>query len=95
MATSLRRSPLFLRGVSNLPPRARFFTLHMQIARLGAGDTPSPSAVGANAAADANPSPDAEGYEDWIKARAAAVGVPVALEKERQARCVFAQAFVS
>lgn len=31
------------------------------------------------------PGPDAEGFEDWIKARAAAVGVPVALEKERQA----------
>lgn len=71
------------------------------MARLGNGDTavsPPPSssagksapADSANATADANPSPGAEGYEDWIKARAAAVGVPVALEKERQARCVLA-----
>ncbi|CAN0342144.1 unnamed protein product [Ectocarpus sp. 12 AP-2014] len=33
-----------------------------------------------------NPKPGEEGYEDWIKARAAAVGVPVALERERHAR---------
>eukprot|EP00752_Nemacystus_decipiens_P010794 g9601.t1 len=67
-----------------------------KVARFGNGDTPSPphyssaetnaSAARANATIDANPSPGAEGYEDWIKARAAAVGVPVALEKERQAR---------
>lgn len=81
-------------------------SIYFQVARLGNRGTmsapPRSSSAGTNAAAmsanattvnataDANPSPGAEGYEDWIKARAAAVGVPVALEKERQARCVFA-----
>lgn len=84
---------------TSLAKHASVYSLYIQVARLGNGDTmspppsssegTSPSAASANATtADANPSPDAEGYEDWIKARAAAVGVPVALEKERQARCV-------
>lgn len=94
-------SDISVRSASDLPINdARLSTLCIQVARLGNEDAkstlPSSSlgagtpAASANATANANPSPDAEGYEDWIKARAAAVGVSVALEKERQARCVLA-----
>lgn len=67
----------------------------LQVAGLGKGDmasTPPDPSAEPNASAtiaNLNPSPGAEGYEEWIKARAAAVGVPVALEKEREARCAY------
>ena len=48
------------------------------MANLGDESSMSPHAT-------TNASPEADGYEDWIKARAAAVGVPVALEKKRHA----------
>ncbi|CAM9095986.1 unnamed protein product, partial [Hapterophycus canaliculatus] len=63
-----------------------------KVAYLGSAENPPmplpSSSAGATApemSISANPSPSEDGYEDWIKARAVAVGVPVALEKERQA----------
>lgn len=59
--------------------------------------SPDPSAEtnASSETANLNPSPGAEGYEEWIKARASAVGVPVALEKEREARCVISSCAIS
>ncbi len=71
-----------------------------KVANLGNGDlqsaSPSLSAETdpSGKATIAIPCPDTEGFEDWIKARAAAVGVPVALEKERHAWCECDSRFV-
>lgn len=68
----------------------------LQVAGLGKGDIASafPDSSAETRTINTNPRPGAEGYEEWIKARAAAVGVPVALEKEREARCVFISCIV-
>ncbi|CAM9428545.1 unnamed protein product, partial [Ectocarpus sp. 8 AP-2014] len=66
-----------------------------KVASLGSGDrsltSSSPpenvatSSSTTSSNVNVNPKTGEEGYEDWIKARAAAVGVPVALERERHA----------
>lgn len=79
----------------HLPCRLNYTnTPRLQVASLGKGDTLSTSpdsSAETNASVTTTntyPSPGAEGYEEWIKARASAIGVPVALEKEREAWCV-------
>lgn len=57
-----------------------------KVANSGGANSTSPPATGVTQSGDGGrDGGGGGGEEDWIKARAAAVGVPVELEKDRQA----------